>query len=486
MVIPLAEKPVHLHPLLSRAIDRAQESGETFIVRLPEPKAPRDPWDLAQAALWAGEPSSLWSDPDGRQAAVGLMEAWRIEASGAERFNTLEDRLHALQDRIIAHEELQQLPLWFGGFRFDDAPSDDPHWKHWPSAYLMTHAITAVRGLEKNYIVLTLVVRPEDNAASVAQEYQRLREILAALRSMDEDEQAIDLHFREVDDKAAWDSKVAAVHEAIQDGTLKKLVLARRVHAPWPENTPKAPMPARLLPALRVMRTRYQHCTTFALSQGEVRGDSVFFGSTPELLIASQGERLQTMALAGTAPRGTTPEDDRAQSMALLGSPKEREEHAFVVDDIIQNLASIDIQVRAPSAPDVVSYRNVHHLCTPIHGQKPPDRGLLRVAKTLHPTPAICGTDTAAAFEWLRAHEGMDRGWYAGGVCWLNDMGEGRVSVALRSGIADAQGVRAYAGAGIVEGSDATREWEETRAKLSPVCDAFQVQAAIPLKGIRR
>ena len=480
MVASLPQKPVLLHPLLRQALRQAVEHGVTMLVRLPEPKAPRDPWELAQAALWTGQRATIWSDPSERYAAVGVVEALRFQGRGAQRFQDLENELKALQPRILAHEELRSLPLWFGGFRFGGSPKEASSWAAWPDAELLTHAITAVRAPEKSYLVLTLVVRPEDTEAGLKAQYDHLREVLQALRAMREEERPFDLHFDVLDSQEAWTQNIERVQRDISSNALQKLVLARRVTARWPESVSDIPRAARLLPALRLMRSRYSHCTTFALARGENDGDSIFFGSTPELLIARTGERLQTMALAGTAPRGDTPEDDRHQTMELLASSKEREEHAFVVADIVQNLAKVDIEVRAPSAPDVMTFRNVHHLCTPIHGEAPRDRGLLSVADALHPTPAICGTPTRDAFEWLQRHEGLDRGWYAGGVAWLNDHGDGRVNVALRSGLAQAQGVCAYAGAGIVEGSTAEQEWKETQAKLSPVCDAFQKDATMP------
>lgn len=480
MVPPLPQKPVLLHPLLRDALQRAMESGEPMLVRLPEPKAPRDPWELANAALWTGQRATIWSDPSAKYAAVGLLDAWHLRSEGHGRFSSLQRQLDAVRPRTLTHPELAALPLWFGGFRFGESTEAASSWAAWPAAELLTHAITFVKAPERSFIVLSLVVQPDATEQDLHNEYARLRHIVATLRAMQEDERAFDLDFEVVDPKAAWTRKVRDVQTAIAEGKLKKLVLARRVVARWPEEMQSTPLAARLLPALRLMRNRYSHCTTFALSRGESDGNSVFFGSTPELLIARTGERLQTMALAGTASRGETLDADRLQTQGLLASPKEREEHAFVVQDIVQNLAKIDVHVRAPSAPDVLTFRNVHHLCTPIHGEAPPDRGLLHVADALHPTPAICGTETKAAFDWIRAHEGMERGWYAGGVAWLNDRGEGRISVALRSGIALPSGVCAYAGAGIVEGSDADLEWDETHAKLSPVCDAFQANATMP------
>lgn len=461
-----------LHPLLRRAVDLARTENTSVLVRIPAPRPPQDPWDLAQRALSSGQRATVWSDPDQAMLAVGVGETFRLEGAGDTRLLDLDAQFQDL--RTVSHPLLEDLPLWFGGFSFDHRRPATGVWASWPAAELITHAITAIHYQRKSYLVLSVFVEPTENEQALQRQYEALQEQLKDLSAVAPAHEVPTLHFNELDRQDHWDAQVIRAQSAIEEDTLQKIVLARRMHAPWEtEATATSERGAHVAAALQTLRRRYQHCTTFALARDEDDGASIFFGATPELLAARKERVLHTMALAGTAPRGNGYADDERQRQELLASPKERQEHQFVVQDIQQNLARIGIDVHVPSAPDVVSFPNVHHLKTPIRGKDATTLGLLPIANALHPTPAICGTPTHTTYAWLHDHEEMERGWYAGGVMWLNDRGDGRVNVALRSAVADADGVCAYAGAGIVEGSDAQQEWEETRAKLSPICDAF-------------
>jgi menaquinone-specific isochorismate synthase len=92
--------------------------------------------------------------------------------------------------------------------------------------------------------------------------------------------------------------------------------------------------------------------------------------------------------------------------------------------------------------------------------------GLLDVAARLHPSPAVCGAPRAEASRWLAAHEGLERGWYAGGVGWLDAAGGGELFVPLRCALLRGARAELFAGAGIVAGSTPALEQRETRMKL--------------------
>ena len=87
----------------------------------------------------------------------------------------------------------------------------------------------------------------------------------------------------------------------------------------------------------------------------------------------------------------------------------------------------------------------------------------------LHPTPAVGGLPRDSALEWLGDNEHLDRGWYAGPVGWLNEAGDGEFVVAIRSVLMEPNTASAFAGCGLVSGSDPADEWEESRVKLQTV-----------------
>src|SRR5262249_51489589 len=188
-------------------------------------------------------------------------------------------------------------------------------------------------------------------------------------------------------------------------------------------------------------------------------------GPTPGRLAGGPGGRLETAGLAGTSPRGATPRADRALARALRASAKERTEHALVVDDVQARLAPLCDELAARPEPIVVTTETLQHLRTPIRGRLRARAGLPDAGALLHPTAAICGAPREAAAAVLASRERLARGWYGGGVGWLDRTG-GEVMVAIRTALLRGTHALLHAGAGIVAGSAWEAELEETRLKM--------------------
>lgn len=210
-------------------------------------------------------------------------------------------------------------------------------------------------------------------------------------------------------------------------------------------------------------------CTTFGIG----RHGTWFVGATPERLATVEGRTVETMALAGSAARGGSEGEDRALSHGLLGSTKDLYEHIVVVNAVTKALKASCNRVERPPAPGVLRLNGIQHLWTPIRGRLRDGLGLLEVVTDLHPTPAVAGDPGSRAVEWIRRHEGWDRGLYGGPVGYVDAEGRGTFVVALRCGLVHAASegregpwARLFAGAGIVAGSEPEREWQETELKL--------------------
>jgi len=257
---------------------------------------------------------------------------------------------------------------------------------------------------------------------------------------------------------AEWSEVVADAVEAIRDGRLDKVVLAREVRVE--ANRPF--LPADILRRLHVL---YPSCLLF--SSGE------FLGASPELLISRLGGRVRSHPLAGTVARSGDPHTDAQLTGALLASAKERQEHRLVVDEIASVLGPLCQDLEVPDVPSIVGLRNVSHLGTFIDGYLR-DRGVtaLDLVNRLHPTPAVAGTPTEAAVDFLRAVEGFDRGCYAGPSGWMDRNGDGEWAVAVRSAHIRGTTARLFAGVGIVADSDPSTELAETQLKLQALLAA--------------
>jgi salicylate biosynthesis isochorismate synthase/menaquinone-specific isochorismate synthase len=117
--------------------------------------------------------------------------------------------------------------------------------------------------------------------------------------------------------------------------------------------------------------------------------------------------------------------------------------------------------------------RNVQHLFTPIQANTAASTTVLDLVEQLHPTPALGGQPREHAMAWIRAREGLDRGWYGAPVGWIDAQGQGEFAVAIRSALVGYREASLFAGAGIVAASDPEREERETRIKLRAMLGAL-------------
>ncbi len=258
----------------------------------------------------------------------------------------------------------------------------------------------------------------------------------------------------------AYVERVQRALASIRAGKLDKVVVARAVHV-----AARAPIdPVAWLVALR---ERFPSCTLFAVGEG----DAVFLGASPERLVRVRGEVVETVALAGTAPRGASTAADRALGEALCDSRKNGDEHSIVVRHLQSALAECCDDLEVAAEPRLLKTRTVQHLCTELRARRRmhSPASLLELAARLHPTPAVGGAPRAAALEWLAEHETLERGWFAGPVGYLQSNGDGEFDVALRSALVRGRGATAWAGAGIVARSEPRAEFTETELKLRTV-----------------
>jgi isochorismate synthase len=257
--------------------------------------------------------------------------------------------------------------------------------------------------------------------------------------------------------------------------TLRKVVLSRPL-------TVALGGELALSAVLRRLRAGEPNCTIFAMPVP----DGVFFGASPELLIARHGSRVTAHPLAGTVPRGTTARADADAQGRLAGSAKDRAEHRFVVDDIATTLRPYctDTDFDVPAAPSLVAFRSVAHLGTRVSGHLTRPVSVLELVERLHPTPAVGGTPRAEALGVVAAGEPDPRGYWAGPVGWVDAAGEGEWMIGIRSARLHAQSnaVTLRAGSGIVAESDPDDEAAETNVKLATVLEAVLPGASAQLR----
>ncbi|MBB6120132.1 isochorismate synthase [Nocardiopsis algeriensis] len=248
-----------------------------------------------------------------------------------------------------------------------------------------------------------------------------------------------------------WKDVVAGTVAHIRAGHLEKAVLAR-------DTVADAGSPIDVRTLLERLRMRFPSCFTFSVA-GMV-------GATPELLLRREGDEFTSLVLAGTRPRGATPEEDRRLGEELMSSAKDVEEHGLAVDSLRASMEPFADELSVPAWPHLLRLANVQHLATRAHARLAPGVSTLEVLAALHPTAAVGGTPTPEAMRLIAEVEGMDRGGYAGPVGWMDGAGNAEWGIALRSAFVDGARARLFAGCGIVAGSDPESELAETESKF--------------------
>ena len=431
--------------------------------------SPLDPGlDLAAAVLAAQRAEDrvfCFEQPDRDGFALAALgEAASVEASGPGRFTSVAAESRRLARGALADELSTPAagPVWVGGFAFADEGGATPEWSSLPPARLTLPEVSLARRGDVAWLTATVLVQADEAPDALLERIEaRLDELRPARMPMLDPDPVEQARVAGAAPAEHFESAVARAVERIAGGEVEKVVLARevRVHMPRPAE------PGAVYEALR---GAFPSCYCYLAGTPE----ATFIGASPELLVRREGQRAQTVALAGTRRRSADPSVDRHLAEQLLQSPKDREEQAIVARRIERVLRPVSVWVAAAEEPVVVKVQNVQHLATPIRAQLSDPVACVELAGLLHPTPAVGGEPREGALSLIPALEGLDRGWYAGTLGWSDLAEDGEFCVALRCALLRGTVAHLYAGEGIVRDSVPSEELEANEAKL---------QALLPL-----
>jgi isochorismate synthase len=265
-------------------------------------------------------------------------------------------------------------------------------------------------------------------------------------------------------DPSVYAAAVSEAVDRIRRGALRKVVLARTLELELAGEIDATTVVRRL-------RRRDPGCHTFAVHGVDGR---ILLGATPETLLRRRGRTVTCGPMAGSAPRSADSGEDAAAARRLLASQKDHREHRLVVEAMTDALAPFCETLEVDPEPRLTATASLWHLTTTMRGRLEADApGALGLAAALQPTPAVCGTPTAAALDTIHELEPVPRGLYSGLVGWVDAAGDGEWVVALRCATLSGRRARLYAGAGIVEGSVPALEVAETEAKFSALLTAL-------------
>jgi menaquinone-specific isochorismate synthase len=385
---------------------------------------------------------------------------------GASRFEEASAFVRDVLDRTIAVGDVELPfggPHFFATFGFGDIAA---HGAAFPSARVFVPSWQVARDGERSVAVANALIAPDADPEAIAARILRAHAKFSSFdysRATPSPGAKAGVSESEVGGADWFRGGVRAATGAIEVGEFEKIVLARAkdLLAGAPFDPPEV---------LNGLRARFPNCFAFSVGNGE---GSAFIGASPETLIRAHGGRLETEALAGSAPRGKSAAEDAALATELLRSDKDLREHAIVLESMQRRLARCGITLDEPGRPRVRQLSNVQHLLTPVTAALPSGTDLFRVVGELHPTPAVGGTPREAAVRQIAEIEPFERGLYAGALGWVDHRGDGEFFVGIRSAIVEGPMARLFAGAGIVRGSNPDSEFAETDLKFAALRDAL-------------
>lgn len=453
--------PPEHRALLEAAAASGRERGVRFVATvLPAPRGAG--LRLLESQLspfscyWSPRRADTVAEPQLTMVGVGCAIQHRME--GALRFDEAQHRMAASFREVFVPEELKSVVRFFGGAAFSAGRDGSGScWSDFGDASFFLPRVLYVDEDPGARLVVLVEPRRLDETTQALKAIYAQFEQQATIPG----EPLFAVTKTESSDEATWVELLGGIKELLRQGTVRKVVAARRVTVQLSRE-----------PALAEVVQRFDAiapvCTHFALRLGE----KTFLGATPELLVEKCGPLLRTEALAGSISR-----DHPDAEAALRESAKDQAEHAFVVDAIRAQLSEICDQIEVPDRPEVQRLLRILHLRTPISARLAEPTHVLAVVQRLHPTPAVGGVPRHEAIEWITHNEPTERGWYASPFGWVDSEGNGQFVVALRSALLHGDKVHAYAGAGIVEQSDARLEFAETELKLTSMLGALGVGA---------
>ncbi|HEY9877450.1 MAG TPA: isochorismate synthase [Leptolyngbyaceae cyanobacterium] len=451
---------------LTDCYQRCIQDNQPKIASLGLPLPPLDPLKVLAQVVSPDERHFYLENSRQGRATLAFGTALYHASEGKDRFQQAQKFVEAWSHPTVLQKIQtfsQPSPRFFCNFTFFDhsQSADSP----FPAASVFLPGWQITRLHQTCTLTANLVITPDTSLEDLTQR---------VLRQVGQIEQVV--HFKgnyglrqaivlnpTSSTTSPFKQAVGRVLAQITQSKLHKIVLAHAVDV-------VAPHPFNLSHSLSHLRQSHPDCYTFSIGNGQGIN---FIGASPERLLSIRHNTLITDALAGSAPRGRTEAEDQTLAENLLTSPKEREEHQFVVQFLVRQLATLGLRPSYRTMPGLLRLANIQHLHTPIRAMLPPQTSPLHLVEALHPTPAVAGVPTEAACQQIRHHEAFDRALYAAPLGWIDDQGNSEFIVGIRSALVQGKQARLYAGAGIVAGSDPERELAEIQLKLRALSEAL-------------
>lgn len=350
----------------------------------------------------------------------------------------------------------------------ENLPGGNPDPIGTPDAIMTRPTLIAIFDQVAQEVILTTTVRADDKSVQTAYDEATTRLQTAC----DELEISIGgFRQKEATDEtfaltpgntiSEFSKKVKTAQDYIKAGDIFQVVIGQRFEAPLPVP------PFALYRALRRLNpSPFLYYLNF--------DDHAVVGSSPEILVRLRDDKVTVRPIAGTRPRGKTPEQDKALEQELLADEKENAEHLMLLD-LGRNDAGRVCKpgtIKVTERNIVERYSHVMHIVSNVEGQIKDGCDALDALFAGFPAGTVSGAPKVRAMEIIDELEDEKRGIYAGAVGYISASGDMDTAIALRTAVVKDGVMHVRAGAGIVMDSDPASEYEETRIKASALFSA--------------
>lgn len=264
--------------------------------------------------------------------------------------------------------------------------------------------------------------------------------------------------------QAGFEAAVERCKEYVRAGDIIQVVLSQRF---------SGDLTVDPFDIYRVLRTTNPSPYMFFLRCGE----TTVVGASPEVMVRKVGRKVELRPIAGTRPRGATPEEDVRLGKELLADPKERAEHVMLVDlgrnDLGRVCTSGSVEVSELMV--IERYSHVMHIVSNVRGELLEGRDAFDLVRATFPAGTLSGAPKIRAMQIIDELEPLRRGVYGGAVGYISYSGNMDLAIAIRTLVIRDNKVHLQAGAGIVADSDPTAEWQETVNKAMAVRRAIEI-----------
>jgi anthranilate synthase component 1 len=417
--------------------------------------------------------------------ARGAHVEW-TDASGTEKIEVEGDPLVVLRERLAAYDPVQlegiPLPRFLGGavgmvsydwVRFvEDIPDANPDEVDMPDLWFALPEVVVVHDRVRKHAYVVRYVETPDGAdlgaiyteaeAELSRWVEKLRAPLPAEPLATPVRAPMDVQRSTT--REQFHENVKRAKEYIEAGDIFQVVLSQQFRIPLQVD------PFSIYRQLRVINPSpylfYLRCE-----------GAVMIGSSPEILVRLEDGKVDVRPLAGTRPRGKTPERDKELEVELLADPKERAEHLMLVD-LGRNDVGRVAQTGTVSVNEfakIERYSHVMHIVSNVQGDLLPGKDWLDLLRATFPAGTLSGAPKVRAMEIIDELENLRRGPYGGCVGYIDYSGNMDTAIAIRTLLVKDGEIYLRAGAGIVADSDPESEFQETLSKGRALIEAIDL-----------